>query len=216
MAVLFKPMSEQQSAGDFLPWLQDTLTSLQGKRDADVPCGDCVACCTSSYFIHIKPTDTQTLERVPKDIVFPAPRLPKGHFLLGYNEKGHCPMFEDGKCSIYEYRPQTCRQYDCRVFAATGLQANEKDKSKIANQAKAWTFETLDNESSAALQAVRAAATFLRTYTSHFPKGFVPSNTTQQAVLAIRLYAVFQCFPEPNNDKNIHKVVQACISEAQH
>ena len=27
----------------------------------------------------------------------------------------------DGRCSIYEHRPRTCRTYDCRIFPATGL-----------------------------------------------------------------------------------------------
>ena len=35
---------------------------------------------------------------------------------------GHCPMLVDGRCSIYEHRPRTCRTYDCRVFPAAGLE----------------------------------------------------------------------------------------------
>lgn len=27
---------------------------------------------------------------------------------------GGCGMFIDGKCSIYEHRPKSCRQFDCR------------------------------------------------------------------------------------------------------
>ena len=30
-------------------------------------------------------------------------------------------MLIDNQCSIYEHRPRTCRTYDCRVFAAAGL-----------------------------------------------------------------------------------------------
>ena len=30
------------------------------------------------------------------------------------NKTGGCSMFVDGACSIYEDRPQACRQFDCR------------------------------------------------------------------------------------------------------
>jgi len=37
-------------------------------------------------------------------------------------------MFIDGKCSIYEYRPKSCRQFDCRKHhhPATVSVAKEK------------------------------------------------------------------------------------------
>ena len=39
--------------------------------------------------------------------------------------------------------------------------------------------------------AVRAAATFLHTHGECFPAGFVPRNSTQQAVLAVKIYPAF-------------------------
>ena len=41
--------------------------------------------------------------------------------MLGHDERGHCPMLVDGACSIYDARPRTCRTYDCRVFAVSGI-----------------------------------------------------------------------------------------------
>src|SRR5262249_465616 len=120
--IAVKDITEQQElpAGEFSSWLRLTRRALQLKNiGADVPCGECNACCGSSYFIHIKPEETQTLNRIPKALLFPAPGLPKGNVLMGYNEKGECPMLIDNKCSIYEHRPQTCRDFDCRIFAAT-------------------------------------------------------------------------------------------------
>src|SRR4051812_18756771 len=107
----------ERPAGEFSSWLRHTRRALHLKTvGADVPCGECTGCCRSSLFIHIKPEETRARARIPKALQFPAPGLPKGNVLMGYNKKGECPMLVDGKCSIYEDRPQTCRDYDCRIF----------------------------------------------------------------------------------------------------
>jgi Fe-S-cluster containining protein len=114
------------------------LASLDS-GEADVPCGSCTACCTSSQFIHVEPDERATLARIPAALLFPAPGKPKGHVLLGYDEHGRCPMFVDGGCSIYDHRPRTCRAYDCRVFAATGI---VPDQPAVADRVRTWRFDT--------------------------------------------------------------------------
>lgn len=125
------------AAGDFAAWLTDMQAALREERPASVPCGDCTACCTSAQFIHIDPDETGALAHIPKPLLFPAPGLPKGRVLMGYDEHGHCPMFQDNACSIYEHRPRTCRTYDCRIFPATGL---VPDQPAIAARAARWLF----------------------------------------------------------------------------
>jgi len=186
-------MAERQDlpAGRFSSWLRRTR-SAQGKENgADVPCGECTACCRSSYFIHIRPEETQTLTRIPRELLFAAPGLPEGNVLLGYDENGHCPMLIDNQCSIYEHRPLTCRNYDCRIFPAAGLTAGDDDKALINQQIQRWQFSfptKLDHNQHAAVQA---AAMFLREHAECFPAGVVPRNSTQLAILAIKVYDVF-------------------------
>ena len=128
-------------AGDFAPWIEEMLGAIRGERASDVPCDGCTACCTSSQFVHIAPDETDTLAHIPKPLLFPAPRLPRGHLLMGYDEHGRCPMLIDGTCSIYDHRPRTCRTYDCRVFAATGLNVDDDpSKTAIAQQSRRWRF----------------------------------------------------------------------------
>ena len=105
-------------------------------------CDGCTACCTSSQFVPIGPDESDTLAHIPAALLFPAPRLPKGHYVLGYDERGHCPMLVEGRCSIYEHRPRTCRTYDCRIFTATGLEvdAEADTKADIAARARRWRF----------------------------------------------------------------------------
>jgi len=126
-------------AGAFPAWLAGMRRALRGEADADVPCGTCTACCTSSQFVHIGPDEADTLASIPAELLFPAPLLPLGHVVLGYDERGHCPMLLDGACSIYEHRPRTCRTYDCRVFPAAGLVP--EGKPAIARQAARWQFD---------------------------------------------------------------------------
>ena len=181
------------AAGDFSSWLRDMQGALRGERGSDVPCNGCTACCTSSQFVHIGPDETDTLSRIPAELLFPAPRLPEGHVLLGYDERGHCPMLIDERCSIYEHRPRTCRTYDCRVFPAAGLAIEDDDQALIAQRARRWRFGFPDEADRDEHDAVRAAARFVdeRVHTELLPDGAAPSNAIQLAVLAIEIHDLF-------------------------
>jgi Fe-S-cluster containining protein len=148
-------MTERIPAGEFREWLDGMRASLRGEADSDVPCGTCTACCTSSQFVHIEPDETETLAHIPAELLFSAPGQPPGHVLMGYDEDGCCPMFVDGGCSIYEYRPRTCRVYDCRLFAALG-RVNE-DTPAIATRIRSWEFTYADDESRQLADQVRSA-----------------------------------------------------------
>ncbi len=186
-------MTEQQDlpAGRFSSWLRRIRSALVKENGTDVPCGDCNACCRSYYFIHIRPEETQALTHIPGELLVAAPGLPKGNVVLGYNEKGHCPMLIDDQCSIYKHRPLTCRNYDCRVFPAAGIAAGDDGKALITQRIRRWKFSYPTPRDRNQHIAVQAAARFLRERTECFPAGVVPSNSTQLAILAIKVYDVF-------------------------
>jgi Fe-S-cluster containining protein len=142
-------------------------------------------------FIHIKPEERQTIRRIPRALLFPAPGQPKGHVLMGYNDKGHCPMLVDNKCSIYAYRPQTCRSYDCRVFAATGVAVDERTQGEIADRVRQWVFDYESEESRKEHAMVKEAAAFLQKNRDLFPQGSLPSQPAQLAAVAVRIYRLF-------------------------
>ena len=183
--------ADEIAAGGFAAWLADIDAALRGERDAVVPCGRCTACCRSSQFVHIGPDEADTLRHVPLALRFPAPRLPRGHVLLGYDDHGRCPMLVDDRCSIYEHRPRACRTYDCRVFAAAGLDAADDGKVLVARQARRWRFEVESDDDLRHEAAVRAAAGFLRGHPSASPDGVTPTTTTQLAVLAVEARGAF-------------------------
>lgn len=166
---------EALDAGDFSAWLAETRAALRDERAADVPCGGCTACCRSSQFVHIGPDETDTLAAVPAALRFPAPGRPPGHVVLGYDARGHCPMLADDGCSIYAVRPRACRTYDCRVFPASGVEA---DAPAIADRARRWRF-TFDARGRQLHAEVRAAATALADGDG------APPNATGLAVRAI-------------------------------
>jgi hypothetical protein len=186
-------MSEEPdlAAGDFSSWMIEMQGAIRGEHGSNVPCGGCSACCTSSQFVHIGPDETDTLARIPAKLLFPAPRLPRGHVLLGYDERGHCPMLIDNQCSIYAHRPQTCRTYDCRVFPAAGLGIEDDDKALIARQAQRWRFGFPTQADQNEHDAVKAAATFLQEHTGLLPDSAIPTNATQLALLAIEIHDAF-------------------------
>ncbi len=169
------------AAGPFSAWLTQMEVALRGDGDADVPCGECTACCTSSQFVHISADEFDTIAHIPTSLLFPAPLMPSGHVLLGYDERGWCPMLTDDGCSIYEHRPRTCRTYDCRIFEAAGIRVH--DKPQIDTRARRWSFSHPTVEDQILHDAVRTAA-------AHQSGASQPAPT-QTAVVAIRIHKQF-------------------------
>ena len=197
----------------FSSWLRRTQRAQKTKAEIRVPCGDCKACCTSSYFIHIGPDETDTLAKIPQEFLFAAPGLPQGHVVLGYDKNGHCPLFINNECSIYNDRPRTCRNYDCRIFTATGLSS---DKPLIDRQAERWRFAFRTIQDREHFLALQAAAKFLREHAEFFPAGFFPHNSTQQASVALKVYKVFLTSMQKAEDGEYadyeNEMVQAIIA----
>jgi Fe-S-cluster containining protein len=154
-------------AGAFAAWRARLLAGLDDGSGSEVPCGTCTACCTSGYFVHIEPDEVEALRRIPKALRFPAPGRPRGHVVLGYDERGHCPMLVDGACSIYEHRPRTCRAYDCRVFTATGLSPEDDGKPRIAERTRRWQFRHPSDDDRRLERAVRRAVAALAEAPEH-------------------------------------------------
>jgi uncharacterized protein len=100
-------------------------------------------------------------------------------------------MLSCGNCTIYAQRPQTCRDYDCRVFAAAGIEAGGADKAVINQRVREWRFEFTREEDRQAHAAIKAAALFIRAGRANFPPGSVPLNPLGIAALALRVYPVF-------------------------
>jgi len=184
------PQDGPLDAGPFSAWLAGARGALAGDHGSDVPCGTCTACCTSSQFVHIEPDEHDALAHIPRALRFPAPGLPRGHVLLGYDEHGHCPLLVDGACSIYEHRPRTCRTYDCRVFAATAVRDEEPRKVEITRRVGRWRFVVTGADDATRLAAVRAAAAFLDAHAAGLG-GAVPGPAASRAALALALHERF-------------------------
>jgi uncharacterized protein len=181
---------EPLPAGDFSAWLRAMRRALAGGPGMNVACGDCVGCCTSSYFIKVRTHETRALAAIDAKFLTDAPG-PAPARLMGYLDNGHCPMYSGRGCSIYPDRPETCRTYDCRVFTAAGMPAGGADKSVINERVARWRFEFPTEQDRREQRAVEAAARFLRQHPVRFPGGHVPSRASEIAVLAVKTYEVF-------------------------
>ena len=177
-------MDDIADAGDFTQWLNAMQTALEDHGAVDVPCNGCTACCTSFQFVDIEPDENDTIAHIPAELLFPAPLRPKGHMVLGYDERGHCPMLIDNRCSIYDHRPRACRTYDCRIFPATGVEV-EDEKPAIAERTRRWRFSYTDEASGRAHVDLKTIAQQIAVEDEHHE----PRNATERAVLTIRRYS---------------------------
>ncbi|MET0986524.1 MAG: YkgJ family cysteine cluster protein [Steroidobacteraceae bacterium] len=184
------PATATIDAGPFGAWLVEFRESLREHGGTHVPCGECVGCCVSSYSILVRPEDTQALAAIPAHLLTRVPSLGEGVKAMGYLPDGRCPMLQAGQCSIYSHRPQTCRDYDCRVFAAAGIEAGET-KPAINKRVREWRFTYVSEQERAAHRAVRAAAAFIIEHHAQFPEQRLPKNPSGIAVFAVKCYEVF-------------------------
>ncbi len=177
----------------FGAWLCGVQAALAEERPADVPCGECNACCRTRHHIHVRPEERRALARLPREHLHPAPDLPPGNLVLSYDEHGQCPMLVDGRCTIYADRPIVCRTYDCRIYAAADVTA---DRAAIAEQVRRWEFSHPAPEDRERHTAVRAAASFIREHSESLPSEAARHEPLRVAVLAIAVHESFlECAP---------------------
>ncbi len=182
------PPGPDLPAGDFSAWLRETLAAIAEKREADVPCGPCNACCRTSHHINVRPEDRRALRRLPPAYLSPAPDLPPGNLYLGFDAAGRCPMLVDDRCTIYADRPRACRTYDCRIYAATGTEADRPD---IDVQARRWRFAFPAARDREELTAVRDAVAFILAHPEAFPSAAAHRQPLRVAVCAIWVHEHF-------------------------
>ena len=201
-------------AGGFGDWLAGMRSVLRGERDADVPCGECVGCCVSSYPIPLRPMDRVALERVPPQHLH-LPSASGSLARMGFREDGSCPMLCASKCSIYSDRPQTCRDYDCRIYAAAGL-LPDGDRPVIRKQVLAWRFRFASAEDRDVADAVQLAAQFILRNAQQFPAAMRAGSATAAAVLAVKCHELFSGAECPTSaDKDAPALVQRVIAMAR-
>lgn len=177
-------------AGEFAQWLRAMRTALSGRGGMDVACGNCRGCCVSSYYVKVRAHEADARAAIGEANLEPGPPGDPGSRLLGFRAGGQCKMLVGRECSIYPHRPETCRSYDCRVFAAAEMNAGE-GKAEINERVARWRFDFADDGARAEQRAVAAAARYLRQHPVRFSSGHVPSRPSEVAVLAVKSYAVF-------------------------
>ncbi len=177
-----------EPAPAFGAWLKTTLTTLHDDVPADVPCGACNACCRTFHQIHIRPGEKRARKRLPKDYLSVARGLPPGYLLLDCTEAGACPLLVEGLCTIYEDRPLVCRTYDCRLYAATGVEA---DRPEIAEKVRRWAFSYPAQEDRERQDAVLAAVRFIRETPASLPGEAARRQAIRVATLAVVTHELF-------------------------
>jgi Fe-S-cluster containining protein len=194
---------EPLDAGRLAPWSVAMGRALRGEADSDVPCGGCTACCRSFQFVHIDPDEIDAIAHIPAELLFPAPQRPRGHLVMGYDDEGRCPMLGKSGCTIYEHRPRTCRMYDCRVFAATGVEPDGDERAAIREQVRRWRFTVTTETDVATRDALHAATGFLRAHPEARPDGAGPIGATALAVLAVDALPAFFAHDEESGNARV-------------
>ena len=96
------------------------LTSIDSSDPiSDVPCGTCTKCC-EVLTPFLTPEEVSSglyplsLIQPDKKMLLENPNVGPLVAMFKKSPTGGCSMFIDGKCSIYDIRPKSCRQFDCR------------------------------------------------------------------------------------------------------
>ena len=175
------------AAGEFGQWLRQMQAALRGETGSDVPCGECRGCCVSGYPIVLRAADAPIARLLSPQFLAEAGGLQ----YMTARDDGTCPMLRAGNCSVYAQRPQTCRDYDCRIFAAAGLVAGSAQRRVINERVAAWWFDYAGESERQAHAAVQAAAAFISRVAGTPAAPQFPRTPTGAAVLALKCWSLF-------------------------
>jgi hypothetical protein len=124
-------------------------------------------------------------------------------------------MLSAGGCSIYSDRPQTCRDYDCRIYAAAGL-LPDGERPIISERVLAWRFDFGNEEERVEAAAVWRAAEFIRCHSTLFPEDMRAGSATAVAVLAVKTCDLFlDAAHPPGTGESLQQAVQRVMDAAR-
>jgi Fe-S-cluster containining protein len=100
----------------------------QSQPEVNVPCGECNKCCSLSPLL--TPEEFESGKYV---YTFMKTEFDEGPVVAIPRNKNGCIYLIDGKCSIYDDRPMSCRIFDCRntIFEKYKKIAEEKFKDGV-------------------------------------------------------------------------------------
>lgn len=184
----FKMSTNQIS---FHSYMVEAQENIRTSKEQNVPCGTCTACCTSSYFKVVEADEVETINKIPKHLRHYSPGLSEGSILIGYDSNGHCVMLKDGQCSIYDFRPKMCREFDCRVFVVSGLQVEEDDKALISKRVENWEIIYENGLKQIDHDKLKKVAKFLEENRNDLGLEIIPDNSTELSNFVLRYYDDF-------------------------
>ena len=112
------------------------LTSVNTDEPiVDVPCGTCTKCC--EILSPLLTPEEVSSGLYPISLVQPDENMVKENPNVGpivtmfKNKNGGCSMFINNRCSIYNDRPISCRQFDCRKGHHPKVVSVAKEKFEV-------------------------------------------------------------------------------------
>jgi Fe-S-cluster containining protein len=183
-------------AGDFGEWKRQMTAMLRGTGGIAVPCGDCRGCCSAYWPVALRSSDAAAAVLIPSEWLMTPANAPPGVSYMSFRPDGTCPMLTAGNCQIYSHRPQTCRDFDCRIFAATGIQSAGDGRQQIDDRIGAWRFRFTSPADEATRAAMQAAASFIQEAHRTHPSLPLPASPIAIAGLAFKAHQIFLT-PEP-------------------
>jgi len=200
-------------AGDFRQWLEAMSASLRGGPGLDVPCGDCVGCCSAAWPIALRAADAKLVGQLPPDYLHEVPDAPVGIRYMGYRADGTCPMLLNARCTVYEHRPQTCRDFDCRLFAAAGLASAGPGKTPVDRRIGAWRFRYATREDEKTHRAIKATADFITGPGRTVATIRLPTSPIAIAGIALKAHRVF--LEERTDQLSVETIARRIVEEAK-
>ena len=187
-------MSDDQElfAGDFSAWLEEAEGAIRRGEASDVPCDGLHGVLpVVAVHPHRARRGRRPGPHAGRRCCSPRPGCRAGHVLMGYDERGHCPMLVDDACSIYEHRPA-----DLSHLRLPGLRRHGRGaRRRSAPHRRAHGPLAVRPPGRVGRGPPRCGRaplrrTSVRTATTSRP-ATVPGNPTQLAVLAIDVHDVF-------------------------
>ena len=92
-------------AGPFGEWVRHMQRALAGEGDMDVPCGECIACCTSGQLIPVEPDEEDTRAALPAGALGDQPAQAGQLFTMSVRAVGRLTEVEEFENVVVQTGP---------------------------------------------------------------------------------------------------------------
>ena len=173
----------------FAAWLSSAVATLEDDEPAEVPCGECNACCRTHHYIHVRPEEKRARARLPASVAVPGAGTAAG--LPGDRAGRRRLLPAADRRPLHGLRGPAARLPHLRLPGVRGDRRRRRTGPTSRRRCGAGGSATRRRTTTSGRAAVLAAASFVREHPESMASDVARLQPIRVATLAVAVHALF-------------------------